>query len=121
MFFVNMYVHIHIHTCIRLTQPRVLCLIYTHDACGHAANEDKCAYISQSMSACVITNMLHFRHSKNLPITYFKYIVIGTRCDCGSMFCCCYDVSSLYFVMTFMYIMVVLVVLVLLNFKLKDS
>ena len=26
-----------------------------------------CVYIRQSTLACVITNMLHFRHSKSLP------------------------------------------------------
>ena len=45
----------------------MLCLIYTHDAQGRAAPEGECGYIRQSTSACVITNMLHFRHSKNLP------------------------------------------------------
>ena len=29
--------------------------------------ENECVYIRQSMSACVITNTLHFQHSKNLP------------------------------------------------------
>ena len=68
------------------------------------------------MSACVITNMLHFRHSKSaqnllLP-DQLLYIVKGIRCDCGSMFCRCYDVSSLYcvVVMTFMHLMAVIVV-----------
>ena len=28
--------------------------------------EGECVYIRQSMSACVITNMLHLQHSKNL-------------------------------------------------------
>ena len=49
--------------------------------------------------------MLHFRHSKNLPKTHqLFYIVTATPCDCGSIFCHCYDVSGLYFVvvMTFM-------------------
>ena len=35
---------------------------------GRAAPEGECVYIRQSTSACVILrNMLHFRHSKNLP------------------------------------------------------
>ena len=38
--------------------------IYIHDA---AAPEGECIYIRQSMSACVITNTLHFQHSQNLP------------------------------------------------------
>ena len=31
------------------------------------APKGECIYIGLSMNACVITNMLHFRHSKNLP------------------------------------------------------
>ena len=38
-----------------------------YDAQGLTAPKGKCVYIRQSKSACVITNMLHFRHSKNLP------------------------------------------------------
>ena len=38
--------------------------------------EGECIYIRQSMSACVITNMLHFRHSKNLP-------KLEVRCSAG--------------------------------------
>ena len=42
------------------------------------------------MSACVITNMLHFRHSKihpNLKLTaQLAYIVTDADCDCGSLF-----------------------------------
>ena len=53
--------------CISYNTARVLCLIYTHDAQGHAVPKGECIYISQSTSAWVITNMLHFRHSKNLP------------------------------------------------------
>ena len=52
---------------IVITQARVLCLIYTHDARGHAAPEGECVYIRQSTSACVITNIFHFRHCQNLP------------------------------------------------------
>ena len=33
----------------------------------HTTPEGECVYIRQSTSACVITNMLYFRHSKNLP------------------------------------------------------
>ena len=67
-----------------------------HDARGHAAPEG--IYIGQSMSARVITNMLHFQHSKNLtaslPVYQLLYIVTGMRCDCGPIFRCCYDVHA---------------------------
>ena len=52
---------------IIITQARVLCLIYTYDAQGYAGPKGECVYIRQSTSPCVITNMLHFRHYKNLP------------------------------------------------------
>ena len=49
-----------------------------------------CVYIMQSMSACVITNMLHFQHSKIHPnlkaIAQLAYIVTDTDCDYGSLF-----------------------------------
>ena len=45
----------------------MLCLIYMHDAQGRAVPDGECIYIRQSMSACVITNMLHFWHSQDLP------------------------------------------------------
>ena len=35
------------------------------------------------MSACVITNMLHFRHSKSAQLAY---IVTDTDSDCGKYF-----------------------------------
>ena len=41
------------------------------------------------MSACVITNMLHFRYSKNLPElngSWSIYIVTHTRYDYGTEF-----------------------------------
>ena len=84
--------------------------------------EGECTYIRKSTSACVITNMLHFlalKSTQNSLLVYqLLYIVMGTCCDCGSIFCHCYDVSSLYFViMTFIRIMVVIVVLVLLNYN----
>ena len=62
MYMCCMYVHV-----IVVTQARVRCLICTHDARGRAAPEGECGHIRQRTSACVITNMLHFRHSKNLP------------------------------------------------------
>ena len=37
-----------------------------HDARGCTVPKCEFIYIRQSTSACVITNMLHFRHSKNL-------------------------------------------------------
>ena len=46
--------------------------------------------IKQSRSACVITNMLHFRHSKihlNLKATaQLAYIVTDADCDYGRLF-----------------------------------
>ena len=48
-------------------QARVLSLIYTHNTRGRTAPKGECVYIRQSISACVITNILHFRHSKILP------------------------------------------------------
>ena len=37
--------------------------------------------------SCVITNMLHFRHPKNLKlITQLAYIVTDADCDCGRYF-----------------------------------
>ena len=33
----------------------------------HCVHKGKCEHIRQCTSACVATNMLHFRHSKNLP------------------------------------------------------
>ena len=65
----------------------MLCVIYMHDAQGHAAPEGECVYIRQSTSACVITNMLYFRHSKNLPKlegnVQLTYIVPDADYDSG--------------------------------------
>ena len=78
----------------------MLCLIYMHDARGRAAPKGECIciYIRQSTSACVITNIFHFRHSKNLPnsieIFWPLYIVVGARCDCGTLFYRCHDVLA---------------------------
>ena len=52
------------YACKVITQAIVLCLIYTH-----TTPKGECLYIWQSTinastSACVIANMLHFRHSK---------------------------------------------------------
>ena len=73
-----------------MTQARVLCLIYTHDARGRAAPEGECIYIKQSTSACVMTNMLHFRHSKICPNlkenVQLVYIVTDADCD-GRILC----------------------------------
>ena len=50
----------------------------------------ECVYIRQSMSACVITNMLHFQHYKirpNLKATaLLPYIVTNADCDYRSFF-----------------------------------
>ena len=68
----------------------MLCLIYTHDARGHAAPSGECIYIRQSTSACVITNVLHFRHSKNLPKlegnVQLAHIVTDADYDSGKLF-----------------------------------
>ena len=52
--------------------------------------EGECVYIRQSTSAYVITNMLHFQHSKicpNLKLTApLAYIVTDADCDCGRYF-----------------------------------
>ena len=68
----------------------MLCLLYTHDARGRTASEDECVYIRQSTSACVITNMLHFRHYKICPnlksTAELAYIITDTDSDCGRYF-----------------------------------
>ena len=66
----------------------MLCLIYTHDAGGRTAPEGEYVYIRQSMNACVITNMLHFRHSTpNLNLTtQLAYIVLDADYDYGRYF-----------------------------------
>ena len=51
-------------------------VIYTHDAQGHTAPEGECGYIMQSMSTCVIINMLHFQHSKIHPNLIFKALLL---------------------------------------------
>ena len=55
-----------------VTQSRELCLIYMYDTQGCTAPKGECIYIRQSISACVITNMLHFQHYKNLPKPKFN-------------------------------------------------
>ena len=44
-----------------ITQARVHCLIYMHDARGRTAPEGECIYIRQRTSSCVITNICHFQ------------------------------------------------------------
>ena len=64
---IYIYIYIYIYICISYnTGKSALPDIYAR-ARGRAAPEGECVYIRQSTSACVITNMLHFRHSKNLP------------------------------------------------------
>ena len=63
---------------------------------GWTVPNGECVYIRQGMSNCVITNMLHFWHSKNQPIPEVdcstSYIVtdsdseIDTDSDCGRSF-----------------------------------
>ena len=71
-------------------QARVLCLIYMHNIRGHATPKGECIYIRQSMSVCVITNILHFRHSQICPnlVTTEQplYIVTDTDYDCRNLF-----------------------------------
>ena len=52
----------------------MLCLIYAHDAHGSAAPKGECVYIRQSTSACVITNIYHFKHSEKLPTPEAKLL-----------------------------------------------
>ena len=58
-----------------------------HDARGCAAPEGECVYIRQSMSACVITNIHHFRTLKNWPnlkencSAIFIVWIVGFDCD----------------------------------------
>ena len=73
------------------------------DARGHAAPDSKCIYMRQSMSTCVIINMLHFWCSKNLPnlklTDQLAYIVTGTDSDCGryyNIFKTFHNVSMMY-------------------------
>ena len=59
--------------------------ICMHDEQGCAAPTGKCIYIiRQSRSVCVMTNILHFWHSKNLPKLY---IITDTDCDRGNLIC----------------------------------
>ena len=61
-----------------------------HDTRGCTALKGECVYIRKSTSACVITNILHFQHSKNLPslksTAQLAYIVTDADCDCGRYF-----------------------------------
>ena len=63
--------------------------------------EGECGHIRQCTSACVATNMLHFRHSKNLPkltIWYFHSnvsVMFNQTIDhisfnYGTLLCVCY-------------------------------
>ena len=67
------YIYTHTYICISYnTGKSALPDIHTwcpraHSARGRTAPEGECIYIRQSTSACVITNMLHFWHSQNLP------------------------------------------------------
>ena len=83
--------------------------------------EGEFVYTYQAKHKC-LCNMLHFLTLQNLPKTYQCYlsffIVMGTRCDCVSIVCHCYDVLSYHFiVMMFMRIMVVIVVLLIYKAK----
>ena len=81
---VNVYICVYVYICISYNTAKVLCLIYMHDAQGRTA------HIRQSMSARVITNMLHLQHSKicpNLKLTaQLAYIVTDNDSDCGRYF-----------------------------------
>ena len=58
----------------------------------------KCVYIRQIPTDHVISIILHFRHSKICPNLMQKsrslYIVMGIRCDCGTLFYRCHDVLA---------------------------
>ena len=82
---------------IVITWARGICLIYMPKPEGRRP-EGAGLYIRKIPSAHVITNIFHFRHSKNLPkltsIIRPLYIVTGTRCDCGARFYRCHDVLA---------------------------
>ena len=63
--YIRMYIYIYIYIYICM----YVCISYNtgKSAC---APEGECVYIRQGMSACVITNMLHFLALQNLPKTY---------------------------------------------------
>ena len=50
--------------------------IRKHNAQGCTAPEGDCICVRQSTSACVIANMLHLRHSKNLPKHEGRYSAV---------------------------------------------
>ena len=84
------------------------------NTCRHES-EDECIHIRQITSACVtVTTVMHTSGMLKIcpkhTSSKLLYIVMGTRCDCSwcrSMFCCCYDVSCLYFVAVVMFIRIV--------------
>ena len=48
--------------------------------------EGECGHIRQWTSVCLVSNILHFRHSKNLPkllSSVYIYIETDIRCDYG--------------------------------------
>ena len=48
---------------------------------------------------------ISYNTAQNLLLaSQLLYIVTGTRCDCGSIFCRCHDVSGLYFVVVMTFI-----------------
>ena len=67
---------VEIHVIV-VTQARVHCLICMHDARGCAMPKGECGHIRQCTSACVATNMLHFRYSKKL--LFFALPIYITR------------------------------------------
>ena len=65
---------------------------------GRTVPEGECVYIRQIPTDHVINIILHFRHSKICPNLMRKsrslYIVMGIRCDCGTLFYHCHDVLA---------------------------
>ena len=65
---------------------------------GRAAPKGECVYIRQIPTDHVISIILHFRHSKICPNLLLNsrslYIVMGIRCDCGTLFYRCHDVLA---------------------------
>ena len=62
---------------------------FADDAWWHTAPEGECVYIKQSTCSCIVTNMLHFQHSKICPNPIFNtpllYTVKDSAFDCGML------------------------------------
>ena len=94
--YVCIYICMYIYMCMFLSynSDKIalsdICIQYSR----HTAPKGGCIYIRQSTSACVITNMLHFRRSKNLEFTVqLAYIVTDANCDYGRLFYIAIDLA----------------------------